>query len=218
MLNVEGSHATSCYTAPTGADGRKMWSYVARFFFFSSMNDPRFKVQKESWVIFCSRTRSSTWTQTEVDIRELIGSGVVLQVSVQPKAVWCKVLVLKVHGFTCIPKIHAEVVWYYRALMRRKPDRHWGFWLVKSLFLRVNFLFLSRKSSCIMFNTQRLLNEIMTCDTNLVYFSQDSWTCTFGHFQVAATSISSWKISHHPHSFSCPSCFIKPWCDNQPPV
>lgn len=47
--------------------------------------------------------------------------------------------------------------------MGSKSDTHCSFHLVKSLFFRMNFLFLSRKS--ILFNRHKLPKEIMTCDT-----------------------------------------------------
>jgi len=47
-----------------------------------------------------------------------------------------------------------------------KSDRHCSFHLVKSLLFRMNLLFLSRTSSCILFHRHKLPKEIMTCDTN----------------------------------------------------
>jgi len=58
----------------------------------------------------------------------------------------------------------------------------------------------------------------MTCDTNLVGFSQDSWTCGFGHLWVAASSISNWKISSPSRSSLSSSYFVKILHDSQAAV
>lgn len=99
--------------------------------------------------------------------------------------------------------------------MGRKSDTHCSFHLVKSLFFRMNFLFLSRKS--ILFNRHKLPKEIMTCDTKPDRLLRTAEPVLLATSKRQPLPLAV-ETSSHPHNFLSPSYFIKSWCDNQPPV
>lgn len=88
----------------------------------------------------------------------------VLQILAQPKAHSMKYLFQKSVGLLACLKCLLRCL-EIRDSMGRKSDSHYSFHRGKLLFFRMNFLFVRRKSSCILFNMNKLPKEKMACDT-----------------------------------------------------